>query len=174
MTTGSTAEAQSTRRSWVVLLYFFAAALIGLGFVVTGVSMALFGVKDALFPSLGLPRYSYEVYPYEAYPVPVRPSKTEISEPERKTEAEITQQEREAKTRAIDERRGNGVDRLLSGLIIAGVGAPVLVWHLRRGRALSAGATDAPPSWTAASSPSTTSSADDAGAGTKADPPTSP
>ncbi|MGH3965063.1 MAG: hypothetical protein ACRDRY_17695 [Pseudonocardiaceae bacterium] len=29
---------------------------------------------------------------------------------------------------------------MLSGLIITGVGAPVLVWHLKRGRALSAAA----------------------------------
>ena len=123
MTTGPAAEPQATRRSWVVLLYFFAAALIGLGFVVTGASMALFGVKDALFPGLGLPRYSYEVYPYDSYPVPVGPSWTDVAEPERKTEAEIAEQEREAKARAIDERRGNGVDRMLSGLIIAGVGA---------------------------------------------------
>jgi hypothetical protein len=159
MTTGSTAEVQVTRRSWVVLLYFFAAALIGLGFVVTGASLALFGVKDALFPSLGLPRYSYEVYGYEAYPAPVGPSKTEVQEPERKTEAEIAREQREAKARAIDERRSNGVDRMLSGLIIAGVGAPVLVWHLKRGRALSAGAADAAPS-----------SADVAAGGTKAEP----
>ncbi len=140
MTIGSTAEPPAARRSWVVLLYFFAAALIGLGFVVTGVTMALFGVKDALFPALGLPRYAYEVYEYEAYPVPVSPSRTDATEPVRKTDAEIEKQEREARARAIDERRGNGVDRMLSGLIIAGVGAPVLVWHLRRGRALSAGA----------------------------------
>ncbi len=139
MTTGSTAEAQTTRRSWVVLLYFFVAALVGLGFVLTGVSMALFGVKDALFPGLGLPRYSYEVYPYEAYPAPIGPSRTDVTEPPRKTELEIAKQEREAKARAIDERRGNGVDRMLSGLILAGVGAPVLVWHLRRGRTFGEG-----------------------------------
>jgi hypothetical protein len=125
MAGGSTGESQAGKRSWVVLLYFYAAALVGLGFVITGVTMALFGAKDALFPSLGLSRYSYE------YPVP-----PDFGMPMEQTE----QQLRAAKDRAIDERRGNGLDGMLSGLIITGVGAPVLVWHLKRGRALSAAA----------------------------------
>ena len=173
MTTGSTTEPQATRRSWVPIVYFFVAALIGLGFVVTGVSMALFGVKDALFPSLGLPRYAYEVYPYEAYPAPVGPSRTDVPEPVKRSEAEIAREEHEAKARVIDERRGNGIDRMLSGLIIAGVGAPVLLWHLRRGRALSTGATDATPSWATPSPPAASSAeADYGGGGARTDPPT--
>ena len=144
MTITSTPEPQAARRNWVALLYFFVAALVGLGFVVTGITMALFGLKDAVFPGLGLPRYAYEVYPFEAYPVPVGPSATsDVTEPARRSEAEIAVEERKAKARAIDERRGNGVDRMLSGIILALVGYPVLVWHLRRGRALSAG-TDKP------------------------------
>jgi hypothetical protein len=130
-----TREPQAGKRSWVVLLYFYAAALVGLGFVVTGVTMALFGAKDALFPGLGLSRYSYE------YPVP-----PDFGMPTEPTE----EQRRVAKDRAIDDRRGGGLDGMLNGLIIAGVGTPVLVWHLKRGRALSAApeqphATTTPP-----------------------------
>ncbi|MGQ0719366.1 MAG: hypothetical protein ACT4NP_19050 [Pseudonocardiales bacterium] len=118
-------EPQAARRSWVVLLYFYAAALVGLGFVVVGITTGLFGAKNALFPGLGLPSYSYEY----RFP-PDSPSPTEPTE----------QQRQAAKDRAIDERRNSGLDDVLNGLIIAGVGAPVLVWHLKRGRALSAGA----------------------------------
>ncbi len=115
---------QAARRSWVVLLYFYAAALVGLGFVVVGTTIALFGAKNALFPSLGVSSYSYE------YPFP--PDPLRLTEP-------TEQQRQAARDRAIDERRSRGLDDMLSGFIIAGVGTPVLVWHLKRGRALSAG-----------------------------------
>lgn len=142
MTNGSTPDSQAVRRSWVALLYFYVAALVGLGFVVTGTTMALFGAKSALFPGLGVPRYAYEVsQPYETYPGRERigPSKSDGGEPGRTNEAERQRQEREAKARAVAERRSNGFDGILNGLIIAGVGAPVLLWHLKRGRALGAG-----------------------------------
>jgi hypothetical protein len=117
-----TRESQAGKRSWVVLLYFYAAALVGLGFVVAGVTVALFGAKDALFPGLGLPRYAYEYnLPPDGH-MPMEPTEEQL---------------RVAKDRAIDERRGGGLDGMLNGLIIAGVGTPVLVWHLKRGRALS-------------------------------------
>ncbi|MGH9190057.1 MAG: hypothetical protein ACRD0Q_08510 [Acidimicrobiales bacterium] len=124
-------------------LYFYLAALVGLGFVVTGAAMALFGAKSALFPSLGLSRYAYEVpAPYETYPGRERigPSKTDDRNAERESEAERERQAREARSRAIDERRSRGVDGMLSGLIVAGVGTPVLLWHLKRARALSVAA----------------------------------
>lgn len=117
-------ESQAARRSWVVLLYFYAAALVGLGFVVVGITTGLFGAKNTLFPSLGLSSYSYEYHFPPGSPTPAEP----------------TEQQRQAqKDRAIDDRRSQGLDDMLSGLIIAGVGAPVLVWHLKRGRALNAG-----------------------------------
>ena len=94
------------RRHWIVLLYFYLSALVGLSFVITGTTMALFGVKDAALPELGLQRYEYESRP---------------------------------KQDAMDERRRAGVDRLLSGVIVAAVGGPVLVWHLKRGRRSGAG-----------------------------------
>lgn len=117
-----TLESQVAKRSWVALLYFYAAALVGLGFVIVGITMGLFGAKNALFPSLGVSSYSYE------YRFP--------QDPLRDTEP-TEQQYLVAQERAIDDRRGRGLDDMLSGLIIAAVGAPVLVWHLKRGRALS-------------------------------------
>lgn len=126
MAADSTLDPQAGKRSWVVLLYYYLAALVGLGFVVTGITMALFGAKSALLPGLGLPRYEYQ------YNVPPDAS----GQPGEPTEEQL----RVAKDRAIDERRSHGLDDLLSGLIIAGVGAPVLVWHFRRGRAHSGGA----------------------------------
>lgn len=124
MAADSTPDSQAAKRSWVVLLYFYVAALVGLAFVVTGITMALFGAKDALFPGLGLSRYSYEYqFPHDPGG-PVEPTEEQLQT---------------AKERAIDERRGNGLDGMLSGLIIAGVGTPVLIWHYKRGRALSSG-----------------------------------
>jgi hypothetical protein len=126
MAANSARDQQAAKRSWVILLYFYLAALVGLGFVVTGITMALFGAKDALFPGLGLSRYEYE------YSVPQHPD-----EPEEK----LTEQELQAaKERATEDRRNRGLDGVLNGLIITGVGAPVLIWHLKRGRALGAGA----------------------------------
>lgn len=124
MAADPTLEPQGTKRSWVVLLYFYVVALVGLVLVVTGVTMALFGAKSALFPELGLSRYSYE---YDVVP----------QDPSRPTEP-TEEQLQTARDRAIDERRSSGLDGMLSGVILAGVGAPVLIWHLKRGRALSA------------------------------------
>ncbi|MGH3811735.1 MAG: hypothetical protein ACRDUV_04660 [Pseudonocardiaceae bacterium] len=123
MAADSRLESQAARRSWVVLLYFYAAALVGLGFVVTGTTVGLFGAKSALFPGLGLSSYSYEYrFPPDS-PGPTGPTE---------------QQLQAAKDRAIDDRRSRGLDDMLSGLIIAGVGAPVLIWHLKRGRNVGA------------------------------------
>jgi hypothetical protein len=107
-----------SRRSWVVQLYFSVAALVGLGFAVAGVVTALFGVKQAALPELGLPVYTYE------YLVPFDPDRGPP------TEAELAV----ARERAIEDRRTVGVGDVVDGAILAGVGVPVLVWHLRRGR----------------------------------------
>ncbi|MGH3873836.1 MAG: hypothetical protein ACRDSR_20425 [Pseudonocardiaceae bacterium] len=123
---------QAAKRSWIVLLYFYVAALVGLGFVITGITMTLFGAKSALFPTLGL---SSSYYGYEFR-----------YEPGTGRAAEPTEQERQAsRDRAIDDRRSSGLDQLISGLIITGVGTPVLIWHFTRGRALSAKADGEPP-----------------------------
>lgn len=121
MESRSPTESAQTRRAWVVLLYFYLAALVGLGFVITGVTNALFGIKDITFPQLGVASYSYE------------------SSLHRDGQGNITATEAEraaARQRAIDDRRREGADNLVDGVILAAVGAPVLVWHLRRGRRL--------------------------------------
>jgi hypothetical protein len=136
MAADSIPDPHAAKRSWVVLLYFYVAALVGLGFVVTGITMGLFGAKNALFPSLGLSRYSYEYdFPQDPTGKPTEPTEKQIQT---------------AKDRAIDERRSTGLDDMISGFIIVGVGTPVLIWHFKRGRALSAGAekptaTSSPP-----------------------------
>lgn len=109
-----------------MLLYFYAAALIGLGFVVTGVTMGLFGAKNALLPTVGLSSYSYD---YRFGPQ----GTGGFSEP-------TEQQRQDARNRAIDDRRSSGLNGLLDGLIITGVGAPVLIWHFKRARALGTAA----------------------------------
>ena len=157
-----TPDPHGARRNWVALLYFYLAALVGLGFVVTGAAMALFGAKNALFPSLGLSRHPYS-YPAPA-PYVTFPGHERIGPPDRMAartnETDADRQAREARSREIDERRGRGVDGMLSGLIVAGVGAPVLLWHLKRGRALSAGAesSDAPSAAAPPPTPPTTDS----------------
>lgn len=121
MAADSTHERQAAKRAWVVLLYFYLAALVGLGFVIVGITMALFGAKIALFPGLGLPAYTYDYQFHDEAGRFTEPSEEELQA---------------ARGRAIDERRSSGLDDMISGLIVAGVGTPVLIWHYRRGRAL--------------------------------------
>lgn len=125
MSADSSSEAPASKRAWVVLLYFYLAALVGLGFVISGTTVALFGAKDAAFPGLNVPRYSYE-YDRPYY-------QEESGEAREPTEQELA----EAKQRAIEDRRTSGLDSMINGLIITGVGTPVLIWHYRRARALS-------------------------------------
>jgi hypothetical protein len=108
------------RRPWIVLLYFSLAALVGLGFVITGATMALFGAKEALFPGLGLTESDYKHRaPADIRGFPREPSEAELSK---------------ARKEALEDRRQDGAEGVVSGLIVAGVGAPVMVWHLKRGR----------------------------------------
>lgn len=128
MESRSVTEPAQTRRAWVVLLYFYLAALVGLGFVIAGVTTVLFGIKDIAFPRLGVNTYSYE------------------SSLHHDAQGNITSSDAEraaAEQRVIDDRRREGADNLLDGVILAAVGAPVLVWHLRRGR--RAGEPSTPP-----------------------------
>jgi len=113
-----------TRRPWVVLLYFYLAALIGLGFLIAGTTTALFGVKDLAFPQLGISSYSYD------------------SALHRDAQGNVISTESEraaARQAAIDDRRRDGLDSLVNGVILAAVGTPTLVWHLRRARRVSTG-----------------------------------
>ena len=138
MTADSFTDPQAQRRNWVVLLYFYLAALVGLGFVVTGATTALFGAKNALLPGLGISPYAYDArVPYEPYPGPERIGPPRTDE---RSEVLTERRAREARSRAIEQRRSSGIDGMLSGLIILAVGVPVLVWHLKRARAMNGGA----------------------------------
>ncbi|HZZ46176.1 MAG TPA: hypothetical protein VFE65_04775 [Pseudonocardia sp.] len=113
----------AARRPWIVLLYFYLAALVGFGFFITGVTTGLFGAKDLTFPQLGLSSYSYDSMLH-------RDSAGNVT---------ATPQERqEAKDRALDDRRHQGADSLIDGVILAAVGLPTMVWHLRKGRRVGA------------------------------------
>jgi hypothetical protein len=110
------------RRPWVVLLYFYVAALVGLGFVVTGTTTALFGLKDLVVPQLSVSSLSYD------------------SSLRRDAQGNIisTDQERAAaRQRAVDDRRREGANDLIDGVILTAVGLPTLLWHLRRARRIS-------------------------------------
>ncbi|HEY4005653.1 MAG TPA: hypothetical protein VGM60_10785 [Pseudonocardia sp.] len=117
------------RRPWVVLLYFYLAALVGFGFVITGVTTGLFGAKELAFPELGISSYTYDSA--------LRRDKdgTIIA-----TDAERSA----ARARAVEDRRREGADDLVDGAILAAVGLPTMIWHLRRGRRVGAAPTTAP------------------------------
>jgi hypothetical protein len=117
------------RRPWVVLLYFYLAALVGFGFVITGVTTGLFGAKELAFPELGISSYTYDSA--------LRRDKdgTIIA-----TDAERSA----ARARAVEDRRQEGADDLVDGAILAAVGLPTMIWHLRRGRRVGAAPTTAP------------------------------
>jgi hypothetical protein len=124
------ASSIAARRPWVVLLYFYLAALIGFGFFITGVTTGLFGAKELAFPQLGLNSYSYDSS------LRRDSTGTVIASPgERDT----------ARERAIDDRRREGGDSLVNGVILAVVGLPTMVWHLRRGRKVGAQIPDDTP-----------------------------
>jgi len=124
----------------VVLLYFYLAALIGLGFLIAGTTTALFGIKDLAFPQLGISSYSYD------------------SALHRDAQGTIVATDSEravARQSAIEDRRRDGLDSVVNGLILAAVGTPTLVWHLRRARRV--GADEAPtPGPSAPASPAPT------------------
>jgi hypothetical protein len=112
-----------------VLLYFYLAALVGFGFVITGVTTGLFGAKELAFPELAISSYTYDSA--------LRRDKdgTIIA-----TDAERSA----ARARAVEDRRREGADDLVDGAILAAVGLPTMIWHLRRGRRVGAAPTTAP------------------------------
>ncbi|HWN31628.1 MAG TPA: hypothetical protein VNP03_02750, partial [Pseudonocardia sp.] len=60
MTSRSPTEAAGARRNWIALLYFYVAALVGLGFLITGITTSLFAAKELAFPELGMSTSNYE------------------------------------------------------------------------------------------------------------------
>jgi hypothetical protein len=110
----------TTRRPWIILLYFYIAALVGLGFLITGTTQALYGGKDLAFPELTIRSYEYE---------------SSLRRDPQSSQIVATDAERaEARQRAIDDKRREGLDGVIDGAILIIVGAPTLLWHLRRAR----------------------------------------
>ncbi|HTK64433.1 MAG TPA: hypothetical protein VL595_18735 [Pseudonocardia sp.] len=117
--TNSNAQTAAGRRPWIVLLYFYVAALVGLGFVIAGTTTALFGVKDVAFPQLGVRSYSYE---------------SGLKRDDKGTIVASDAERDAARQQAIDDNRQQGLDGLVNGVILLAVGTPTLVWHLRGAR----------------------------------------
>jgi hypothetical protein len=111
------------RRPWVVLLYFYLAALIGLGFVIAGTTTALFGAKDAVFPQLGVREYSYD---------------SSLRRDEHGTIVATPAERAAARQRAVDDTRHDGEDQLVNGALLVVVGLPTLLFHLRGARRVGA------------------------------------
>jgi hypothetical protein len=114
-TDADTSSAPPAARRWVTL-YYYVAALIGLGLAVIGLVTLLFGLRYAALPEVGLATTDY------AY---LHMDPTVIA-----TDAELAR----ARVQAVEDRRERGVSSMIDGVIMAGVGAPLLFWHLRRAR----------------------------------------
>lgn len=123
MTSRSPAEAAGARRNWIALLYFYVAALVGLGFFITGITTGLFAAKELAFPELGLSTSTYEG--------------TLRRDPQGVVIATDAERE-QARQRELADRRREGGSDLVDGVILIAVGLPTLVWHLRRARRLGA------------------------------------
>lgn len=139
MTSRASTEPAGTRRNWIALLYFYVAALVGLGFFITGITTGLFAAKELTFPELGLSTSSYE--------------STLRHDPQGVIIATDAERER-ARDRELSDRRREGGSDLVDGIILIAVGLPTLVWHLRRARRLGTPG-EAPPGTPGAPRPGT-------------------
>jgi hypothetical protein len=128
METRSSSE-PAARRAWVVLLYFYLAAFVGFGFLIVGTTTALFGAKDLAFPELGMQSYSYE---------------STLHRDAQGTIVATDSERAQARERALEDRRTDGADSLVNGVILMAVGLPTLLWHLSRARRLGGPAAPSP------------------------------
>lgn len=132
MSSTPTKQSAAARRPWVILLYFYIAALVGLGFLITGTTTALFGAKSLALPELTIRSYEYE--------------STLRRDPQQGTVIATDAEREAARQRAIDDKRREGLDDVTDGAILIVVGAPTLFWHLRRARRIGAWPEPAGPS----------------------------
>jgi hypothetical protein len=105
------------------MLYFYLAAFVGFGFLIAGTTTALFGAKDLAFPELGVQSYSYE---------------SSLHHDAQGTVVATDSERAQARQRALEDRRRDGADSLVDGIILVAVGLPTLLWHLRRARRIGA------------------------------------
>jgi hypothetical protein len=109
------------RGRWIVFAYYYLAALIGLVIMVIGAVKGLNGlVRVALPETSSEVRYASEPYRYTG----------PDGKPEKVPEAEEKRLEADAK----EDARNIALGDLLAGAVTAGVGAPVMAWHLRQAR----------------------------------------
>lgn len=109
------------RGKWIVFAYYYLAALIGLVMMVIGAVKGLNGlVRVALPETSSEVRYATEPYRYGG----------PDGKPEKLSRAEEARIEEEAK----EDARNVALGDLLTGAVTAGVGAPVMAWHLRQAR----------------------------------------
>lgn len=102
---------------WLPLFYYYLATIVGLGFLLGGLTATLIGLRRAALPELG-DQYSYEYY------APAEPDGKELSKAEKKQQRDD----------AIEAERRRGWSKAIDGGIFSLVGAPVFFWHLRQAR----------------------------------------
>ncbi|MDT7591503.1 MAG: hypothetical protein QOH45_1034, partial [Pseudonocardiales bacterium] len=90
---------------------------------IAGTTTALFGAKDLAFPELGVQSYSYE---------------SSLHRDAQGTVVATDSERAQARQRALEDRRRDGADSLVDGIILVAVGLPTLLWHLRRARRIGA------------------------------------
>ena len=112
------------RGRWVVFAYYYLAALIGLIMLVVGAVMAGHGlVRFALPETSDEVRWATEPYRFAA----LGPDEKGPKPP---SEAEL----KRIREEAIDHARTSALGDMLTGVVTAAVGAPVMAWHLRQAR----------------------------------------
>lgn len=104
--------------------YYYLAALIGLIMLVVGAVMAGHGlVRFALPETSDEVRWATEPYRFAAL-------SPDEKAPKPPSDAEL----KRLRDEAVDHARTSSLGDLLTGLVTAGVGAPVMAWHLRQAR----------------------------------------
>ncbi|MEO7803742.1 MAG: hypothetical protein ABIS18_04735 [Actinomycetota bacterium] len=100
---------------WLPSVYYYLATIIGLGFMLGGVTSTLIGLRHAVLPELGDQYYS-----------------TPYIEGEQKKPS--VADEKRIRAENIENERRRGWSKAIDGAIFSLVGAPVFFWHLRQAR----------------------------------------
>lgn len=110
--------APGRRLHWSGYVYYYLAALIGLGFVLGGAVGSTTGLLEAAFPRSSPDfRFQAQPFPYEG------PGET--PDPEELEAAE---------ERATEDVRAQGLFDAVQGVALIAVGLPTFLWHIRRAR----------------------------------------
>lgn len=107
------------RLHWSGYVYYYLAALIGLGFVLGGAVAATSGLLEAAIPR-SAPEFRYQVEP-------IRPFDGTADTPD-------PQEIEAAEQRALENVRAEGFFDAVQGAVFVAVGVPTFLWHIRRAR----------------------------------------